>query len=285
MAKKKEEVKRCFIISPIGPDNSEIRRKADGLIDAVLEPVLNELGIEYSVAHRISEPGSISRQIIERLLNDDLVLANLTGLNPNVMYELAVRHSVRLPVVSVAENGTKLPFDISHERNLFYNNDMAGVEDLKPSLRKAIKSALREKEPDNPIYRVIKTQVIREVKAPDDLESYLISKFDDLYSKLDQLSSLNNSQLQKFNLDNKLNPQSKNTYLELTIHDPNKYFKSEKELSRFIVNQVGELVFQYKIHKFEGGWKAIVSFEGGFKLAEKLNELKNVNCDVLLLYL
>ncbi|MEQ9278707.1 MAG: hypothetical protein RLN83_04370 [Balneola sp.] len=189
MAKNKEEKKKtCFIISPIGLENSEVRRKADGLIDAVFEPVLNELGFLYDVAHRISDSGSITRQIIKRLLEDDLVIANLTGLNPNVMYELAVRHAKRLPVVIVAEKDTKLPFDISQERSFFYNNDMAGVEELKPSLKKAITSSLEDKEPDNPIYRVIKTEVLKEIEAPGDLEKYLIDKMDDIMYQISRLS-------------------------------------------------------------------------------------------------
>ena len=174
----------CFIISPLGSDKSETRRKADGLINSVIKPVLKELEFEAIAPHEIDLPGSITKQVIEHLLMDELVIANLTELNPNVMYELAVRHAKRLPVIVLAEQDTILPFDIATERTIFYDNDMAGVELLKPRLRKAISEALKEKEPDNPIYRVIKSQVIREVSAPDDIQSYLINRLDEISSQI-----------------------------------------------------------------------------------------------------
>ena len=179
--------KSCFIISPLGLDDSETRRKADGLISSVIKPILTAAGFKVIAPHEIDTPGSITRQVIQHLLEDELVVANLTELNPNVMYELAVRHAKRLPVICLVEKGTKLPFDIATERTIFYENDMAGVEILKPKLSKAIKEALDEQEPDNPIYRVVSDSIMREVAAKDDAQSYILKKLDELSFQINKL--------------------------------------------------------------------------------------------------
>ncbi len=184
--------KICFIISPIGSDNSESRRKADGLINSVIRPVLTTAGYNVIPPHEIDTPGSITRQVIQHLLDDELVIANLTELNPNVMYELAVRHSKRLPVVCLVEEGTKLPFDIATERTIFYSNDMAGVEILKPKLLKAIKEAVEDQEPDNPVYRAVSDSIMREVAIKDDAQSYILTRLDEISSKLNRLQTSNN---------------------------------------------------------------------------------------------
>lgn len=195
MAKKNNEnaSKACFIITPIGPDGSPTRRKADGLINAVIKPVLKELGFEAFAAHEIAAPGSINKQVIEHILESEMVVANLTDLNPNVMYELAIRHAKRLPVVCVAEDGTKLPFDLVEERTVFYQNDMEGTEILKPKLKLAITSAIEEIEPDNPIYRAAKDVVMKEVVAKEDGTSYILSMFNELSQKIDSLNFKNKS--------------------------------------------------------------------------------------------
>lgn len=88
---------KCFIITPIGDDNDPIRRHIDGVIDAAIIPALSEK-YEIVVAHRIYEPGSITKQIISEIYEDQLVIANITNRNPNVMYELALRHAIGNPL-------------------------------------------------------------------------------------------------------------------------------------------------------------------------------------------
>ena len=131
--------KRCFIITPIGNDNDSIRRHIDGIIDAAIKPAL-EPDYEVVAAHKITETGTITKQIIKEIYQDELAIANLTGNNPNVMYELAIRYCLGKPVLTIAEKGTSLPFDVMPERTIFYINDPQGSLDLKEAIKSYVLS-------------------------------------------------------------------------------------------------------------------------------------------------
>lgn len=131
--------KRCFIITPIGKETDPIRRHIDGIIDAAIIPALGEK-YEIVVAHKITTPGTITKQIISEIYSDELVIANLTDRNPNVMYELAFRHAIGKPVIMISDKDTILPADIIMERTIFYQNDAKGVLELREDLIKAEKA-------------------------------------------------------------------------------------------------------------------------------------------------
>ncbi|MCT2347099.1 nucleoside 2-deoxyribosyltransferase [Niallia taxi] len=190
------ENKTCFIVTPIGGNNTSIRRHADGVIDAVIGPVLEEKGFEIIVAHRISEGGSINRQVIENLINADMVVANLTGLNPNVMYELAIRHAIRKPLIQICEEDTNLPFDIIEQRTIFYSNDMQGVVELTSNFKKMLDAAINDEKPDNPLYRAIQLESIIQKDDVSSAEKFLLNRMDQLERTV--LKAFNNSQKKLF---------------------------------------------------------------------------------------
>src|SRR5947208_2310140 len=95
MAKAVPAKKTCFVISPIDKPDTPIRARADMLLTYIIKRVLEkpEFGYDVRRADEIQQPGLITRQILETVYLADLVVADLTGHNPNVFYELAVRHA------------------------------------------------------------------------------------------------------------------------------------------------------------------------------------------------
>src|SRR5207302_1901064 len=69
-------------------------------------------------ADKIAEAGMITTQIIQHLIDDAIVVADLTDSNPNVFYELAIRHSFRRPVIQLIQVGQKIPFDVAPPRTV-----------------------------------------------------------------------------------------------------------------------------------------------------------------------
>jgi len=186
---KPYEGKTCFVITPIGGENSEVRREADGIIDEVLEPVLGGIfGFRVEVAHKTYSTGSITDKVIQSVVESELAICNLATLNPNVMYELALRHAARKPVVTIAPKGTNLPFDINDDRVIFYENDIAGSYQLKKDLPLMIKAAMEEETPNNPVYRALRSEkLMQEVQVGGGADAALLEIITGLSTKVDNL--------------------------------------------------------------------------------------------------
>jgi nucleoside 2-deoxyribosyltransferase len=115
--------KKCFVISPIGEARGPVRKHADMTLNAIIKPVLKECGIEFNVkrADDSAEIGMITNHIIADILDSDLIIANLSFLNPNVFYELGVAQAVEKPVIHIAHRETKLPFDNIGYRTVMFD--------------------------------------------------------------------------------------------------------------------------------------------------------------------
>jgi hypothetical protein len=108
----------CFYITPIGSEGSDERRHADAIMNALVEPALRELGLRVVRADQIGKAGMITSQILEYIRRSKLAVADLSFLNPNVFYEVALRHACRLPVVQLIRKADRLPFDVGQVRTV-----------------------------------------------------------------------------------------------------------------------------------------------------------------------
>jgi hypothetical protein len=122
----------CFYMSPIGEDTSEQRQHSDLFLNHLVEPALQEFGLKVVRADLIGESGMITSQILEHILKSKLVIADLSFQNPNVFYELAIRHACRLPIVQIIRKSDKIPFDVDQVRTIQIDN--SGIYALIPKL-------------------------------------------------------------------------------------------------------------------------------------------------------
>jgi hypothetical protein len=134
--------KKCFVVSQIGAEGSDERKHADRVFKHLIEPACTTCSFAAERADHIPNAGSITTQVVSSIANSDLVIADLTNLNPNVMYELGLRHGTMKPVVQIAIKDTKLPFDVMGVNTLFYQLDLDHVENGKEKLTQAIEEAM-----------------------------------------------------------------------------------------------------------------------------------------------
>jgi hypothetical protein len=84
------------------------REISDQVYELILTPVVEDNGYTIDRADKIYELGQIPTQIIQRIYTADLVVADLTGYNPNVFYELAIRHFTKKPIIQIILNDEKI---------------------------------------------------------------------------------------------------------------------------------------------------------------------------------
>lgn len=144
--------KKCFIICPIGAAGSETRRRADQMLKHVYAPVLDAHGYETVRADKILKSGLITSQIINLILESELVIADLTDSNPNVYYELALRHATGKAFIQVAQTGQQIPFDIAGLRTIFVDlTDPDDIDAARKDLRGYISEFELGHKADSPI--------------------------------------------------------------------------------------------------------------------------------------
>lgn len=147
----------CFYITPIGDPDSEARKHADMFMKSLIEPAMEELKLRVVRADKIGKPGMITSNIIEHIKKSKLAIADLSTLNANVLYEVALRHACRLPVVQIIRKSDHLPFDINQVNTIVI--DTSDIYTLVPQIethRSEIATLAREalRDPDhvsNPI--------------------------------------------------------------------------------------------------------------------------------------
>ena len=133
----------CFVICEIGQEGSDERKRADDIFEYLIEPVAAACGYQARRSDHYPNPGIITEQIVRELIDAPMVVADLTGRNANVFYELAIRHMARQPSAQIAEKDEELPFDVNQLRVTWVEHDLnvRSVEVAKRTLAGQIRFA------------------------------------------------------------------------------------------------------------------------------------------------
>ncbi|WP_146243508.1 hypothetical protein [Curtobacterium sp. MCLR17_034] len=138
------EANSVFVIGPIGSKFAaygsparEVYETALEVYEKVILPACEKFSLSPVRADQIAATGEINEQIFRHLRDDDVVIADLTGANPNVMYELGLRHTRPKLTVQLGEFG-QLPFDVLAVRTIQFSRSERGLIEARKELEAAL---------------------------------------------------------------------------------------------------------------------------------------------------
>ena len=133
--------KTCFIVCPIGSEGTETRKNSDKLLKHILKPVCIKNGFECIRVDELNDSNSLTDTIINYLVKSDLVIADLTGHNPNAFFELGYRTALGKNTIHLKQKNDEIPFDISTIRTFNYDlTDLDSVDEVKDRIDKTIQN-------------------------------------------------------------------------------------------------------------------------------------------------
>lgn len=130
----------CFIIMPFSP----VYQAEYG---SIIRPAVEDVGLTPIRADEIYSKPQIMADIWKSLRSARIVIAELTGKNTNVFYEVGLAHALGKPVIIVTRNQDDVPFDLKALRYLYYDiGDPFWGENLKKALIRMLEKVLGEEE-------------------------------------------------------------------------------------------------------------------------------------------
>jgi len=140
----REFLDSCFVMMPFG-------QWFDRYYAEIYVPAIKEAGFEPVRADELFSTGSVVEQIWEQIEKSKILLADLSGKNPNVFYELGLSHAARKPVVFTAADVEDVPFDLRHLRVIVYDiREPEWANRLRSSVADYLRNAAKEPEKSIP---------------------------------------------------------------------------------------------------------------------------------------
>jgi tetratricopeptide (TPR) repeat protein len=159
----------CFIIMPFGSkkyklkggkEDERITIDFNDVYKTIIHPAIVDAGMDPVRADEEHTRGSIHKPMFERIILSDYVVADLTGANANVFYELGIRHAVKpFTTISIYSNNCELPFDLAPFRTspyIFSEKDgLLNAAEVKKGITADLLDSKINKTTDSPVYQLV----------------------------------------------------------------------------------------------------------------------------------
>ena len=152
----------CFVIMQFGKKKDATGKVIDfnAVYSSIIKAPVEELGIKCVRCDEIAEAGWIHSKMFEHVYESDVAVVDITSLNPNVFYELGIRHALAKSVtVLLRRNGTEIPFNIQGFKVIDYDLDMASVDEAKNKIKAFVKNGLGKGKNDSPVHEVLNLRI------------------------------------------------------------------------------------------------------------------------------
>ncbi len=126
----------CFVAMPFRDELNDVH--------GTIMDVLSELGIQALRMDDNHQAGDIPNEIRHHLRHNSFLIADLSYINPNVMYELGFAQALGKPTLLLCQDTKQLPEFVSRFRAIQYNVTFSGISSLRKSLSRAIKETLEK---------------------------------------------------------------------------------------------------------------------------------------------
>ncbi len=144
--------KKCFVIMPFSETESLAEEKWTEIFEHIIKPAVEESELNYECKRYGLGRANIIKDILEDLNRAQEVIADLTDNNPNVLWELGVRHVLKRRTILISQDKKFLPSDLKDYPVIPYDQTKAGFDKFKEDIKDKLKDIEADPEkPDSPV--------------------------------------------------------------------------------------------------------------------------------------
>lgn len=187
--------KTCFVIMPISDVDGYEKGHFDRVYEYLIKPACIDAGYTPQRADDTSKANVIIVDILQKILECDMAICDLSSRNPNVFYELGFRQAFNKKTVLIIDRKTERPFDTSNIRTLKYNENLR-VDEVKNTVPEIVKS-IKETSSANPkeinslfqLLSIEKAATLPEKHTLSQETSIILNRINEINKKIDILDS------------------------------------------------------------------------------------------------